>query len=275
MCVLLKKPKMPLVHIPEKLPLPCQPRVVALLMNELRREAPSLRRVNQLFGSDPVLAAWLLAQANAGVYQLSGVVQSIPQAVALLGATQLRSLQKKAYGHIAQRAVGMEQLGAFSSACARLARSLAQALSLDGGLVYAAGLLHSLGYLVVQHTPQPAQMLVERMELGPWDPLRPYWEEKNLGYTAAQAGACLLQQWGLPNSLTRLIGDLEHPLDMPEFDPLVAVLHLAVWVQRGYYSHWPEKEMVRNFPIEVALAVGLDMDVVLQQEAPDWSQSVY
>ena len=33
--------------------------------------------------------------------------------------------------------------------------------------------------------------------------------------------------------------------------------------------------MVRNFPIEVALAIGLDMDVVLQQEAPDWSQSIY
>ncbi|VUZ26601.1 Uncharacterised protein [uncultured Comamonas sp.] len=262
------------VHIPEKLPLPCQPRVVALLMNELRQEMPSLRRLNQLFGSDPVLAAWLLAQANAGVYQLSGVVQSIPQAVALLGVAQLRSLQKKAYGHIAQRVAGLEQLGAFSSACARLARSLAQALSLDGGLAYAAGLLHGLGYLVVQHTPVPAETRAGGA-LAPWDPLRPHWEEKNLGYTAAQAGAHLLQQWGLPAPLTRLIGELEHPLDMPEFDPLVAVLHLAVWVQRGHYAHWPEREMVRNFPIEVALAVGLDMDVVLQQEAPDWSQSVY
>ena len=53
------------MHLPEKLSLPCQPRVVALLMNELRSTNPSLRRLNQLFGSDPVLAAWLLEQANA------------------------------------------------------------------------------------------------------------------------------------------------------------------------------------------------------------------
>ena len=72
------------MHLPEKLSLPCQPRVVALLMNELRSTNPSLRRLNQLFGSDPVLAAWLLEQANAGIYQLSGMVQTIPQAVALL-----------------------------------------------------------------------------------------------------------------------------------------------------------------------------------------------
>lgn len=45
---------------------------------------------------------------------------------------------------------------------------------------------------------------------------------------------------------------------MADFDPLVAVLHLAVWVQRGHYSKWTDREMVRNFPIEfLALAIGL------------------
>lgn len=182
------------MHLPEKLSLPCQPRVVALLMNELRSTNPSLRRLNQLFGSDPVLAAWLLEQANAGIYQLSGMVQTIPQAVALLGVAQLRNLQKRALGHIAQRIPGLEQLGPFSCDCARLARSFASALSLDGGLAYTAGLLHGLGQIVFLQT-QPQVQAVTKMEswaMGPWDPLRAQWERKHFGYTATQACAKLL-----------------------------------------------------------------------------------
>lgn len=100
------------MHLPEKLSLPCQPRVVALLMNELRSTNPSLRRLNQLFGSDPVLAAWLLEQANAGIYQLSGMVQTIPQAVALLGVAQLRNLQKKGFGAYCPENPGLGAAGA-------------------------------------------------------------------------------------------------------------------------------------------------------------------
>ena len=199
------------MHLPEKLSLPCQPRVVALLMNELRSTNPSLRRLNQLFGSDPVLAAWLLEQANAGIYQLSGMVQTIPQAVALLGVAQLRNLQKRALGHIAQRIPGLEQLGPFSCDCARLARSFASALSLDGGLAYTAGLLHGLGQIVFLQT-QPQVQAVTKMEswaMGPWDPLRAQWERKHFGYTATQACAKLLAQWGIPAPVTQLIDALE------------------------------------------------------------------
>lgn len=38
--------------------LPSLPRTVALLMNELAQRGPSLRRLNLLFGSDPVLPLW-------------------------------------------------------------------------------------------------------------------------------------------------------------------------------------------------------------------------
>ncbi|MEG0053920.1 MAG: HDOD domain-containing protein, partial [Comamonas sp.] len=44
--------------------LPSQPRTVALLASELRRPEPSLRRLCQLFSTDPALAASVLASAN-------------------------------------------------------------------------------------------------------------------------------------------------------------------------------------------------------------------
>ena len=45
--------------------LPSLPRTVALLMSELAHEEPSLRRLNQLFGTDPALAGRLLEGALA------------------------------------------------------------------------------------------------------------------------------------------------------------------------------------------------------------------
>lgn len=265
------------MHIPEKISLPCQPRVVALLLNELPEQAghiPNLRRLNQLFGADPVLAAWLLGHANSGVYQLSGSITSIAQAVALLGVSQLRILVRKAQTSLTGRVQGMEQLNTLSQTSARLARSLANLLALDAGTAHAAALLHGLGHLVLHQTqPQHMQRLANKLPV--WDPRRAQLEEQELGYTANQTGAILLRDWGLPAVLWESVRDMELPLEQPVFEPMVAVLHLAVWVQRARISGWTQRDMVAYFPLEVAAAVGLDIDVVLQQEAPDWSKSLY
>ena len=258
----------------DKLKLPCQPRVVALLMNELRTDAPSLRRLVQLFGADPVLAGWLLGQANAGIYQLVGQVRGIPQAVALLGVSQLRILLKKAYASLSVRVAGMDQFGPYSLASARLARSLAAICSLETSQAYAAGLLHALGQLV-QHQTNPAQAAQLSQQVPVWDPRRPALEVQQLGYSTHQTTVALLRSWGLPTTLCQLIRDMEQPLKAKDLEPLSVVLHLSVWAQRARFSRWSEREQVRAFPVEEALAVGLDMDVVLQQETPDWSRSIY
>lgn len=262
------------MQIPEKLPQPCQPRVVALLMNALQQPRPSLRQLNQLLGSDPVLAGWLLGHANAGVYQLSGNIQTIAQAVALLGVAQLRGLLKKAHASITERVPGLEQWGPFSARSARRARSLAMLLSLDAGAAYAAALLHAVGQLVL-HENHRAAMPALAQQAGTWDPQRAQAEQALLGVDTYAASAALLRHWGVPAALLRLLDAMQQPLDAPDFEPLAAVLHLAVWTERAYTSRWPEREMVRCFPIEMALAVGLDMDVVLQHEATDWSRSMY
>lgn len=44
--------------------LPSQPRAVALLSSELRKPEPGMRSLVQLFSTDPVLTARLLAAAN-------------------------------------------------------------------------------------------------------------------------------------------------------------------------------------------------------------------
>ena len=108
--------------------LPSLPRAVALLMSELAHAEPSLRRLNQLFGTDPALAARLLELANSPTFQLPGQIAGVPEALALLGTAQLRTLVTSAPLGTTSRSVpgvNMQQFWRYSLNTAKLARSLA------------------------------------------------------------------------------------------------------------------------------------------------------
>ena len=61
--------------------LPSLPRTVALLMSELAHEEPSLRRLNQLFGTDPALAAQVVSWAASPYYASPGKIRSVEDAI--------------------------------------------------------------------------------------------------------------------------------------------------------------------------------------------------
>lgn len=259
----------------EELALPCQPRVVALLLSELASDAFNLRRVNQLFGSDPVLAARLLALANSRAFQMSGMVRGVPQAVTLLGAQQLRTLVKRAQKGMTVRVMPGLELAAFwhfSTMTAKLARRLSALVHLDGSAAYAAGLLHGLGQLTLHYAPS-AQVVSLDHAWSIWDPRRPRQEERQWGHCATQTAAALLKQWHLPRELVDALQYMENPLAFDQFEPLAGVLHLAAWRTRTTACQWSERSTLLSFPTEVGVALGLDMDVVLQQDQSVWSHS--
>ena len=261
----------------QELSLPCQARMLALLLRELVPAQPNLRRLNQLFAADPVLALELLHSANAAPYQMAGQVRGIPQAVTLLGARHLNTLLKKAQATTAQRSLGevdMAQFARLSTQAAKLARSLAGLVRLDACAAYSAGLLHGVGQLVVQQT-QPQAIAQLPKDVPWWDPRRPRVELRQWGYSASKVTGTLLQECALPYEVSAAILAMDAPLQSEHFDPLAGVLHVAVWCCRARESAWSERLMADAFPMEVALALGLDMDVVLQQDAADWSRSIY
>ncbi|MEG0316271.1 MAG: HDOD domain-containing protein [Comamonas sp.] len=265
------------MQIAEELILPCQPRVLALLMRELLSDMPNLRRVNQLFGGDPVLAAQLMESANASAYQMQGLVRGIPQAITLLGDRQLRALLKKAQTGMTLRAkpgLDMTQFVSVSHASAKLARSLAGLTGLDASATYVAALLHAIGQIFV-HQTQPERTAVMNAEVNIWDPRRPRLEMRHWGYSANSTTAALLRKWNLPADVIAAIKAMEAPMETDQFDPMAGVLHLAVWCSRVKHCGWSERSVADAFPVDVALALGVDVDVVLQQDATDWSQSLY
>ena len=375
--------------------LPSLPRTVALLMNELAQREPSLRRLNLLFGSDPVLAARLLELANAPAHQLTRQVAGISEALVLLGSAPLQTLVSSATLGTAARAVpgiNLQQFWRYSLNTAKLARSFAGLVQQSQIVAYTAGLLHGVGELALhlgdpermqsintlvppldprrakleqrllelanapahQLTRQvagisealvllgsaPLQTLVSSATLGtaaravqginlqqfwryslhtaklarslagvvfqnptaaytagllhglgellihlgnpqkaqsmntlvlPLDMRRGKIEQRILGYSYSHVSAALAQRWLLPQVVVDALQYQAAPFENTAYEPLAGVIHLAAWRVRGREAGLSERELAVTFPGEIGLMLGLDIDMVLQQDPIDWT----
>ena len=253
--------------------LPSLPRTVALLMNELAQREPSLRRLNLLFGSDPVLAARLLELANAPAHQLARQVAGISEALVLLGSAPLQTLVSSATLGTAARAVqgiNLQQFWRYSLHTAKLARSLAGVVFQNPTAAYTAGLLHGLGELLIHlGNPQKAQSM--NTLVLPLDMRRGKIEQRILGYSYTHVSAALAQRWLLPQVVVDALQYQAAPFENTAYEPLAGVIHLAAWRVRGREAGLSERELAVTFPGEIGLMLGLDIDMVLQQDPIDWT----
>ena len=254
------------------LALPSQPRAVALLMNELAHDEPNLRRANQLFGTDPALAARLLEQANGEGFALSGQIAGISEALALLDVAQLRALVRSAPLGTTSRSVpgmNMQQFWRYSRNTAKLARSLAGSVQQSQVAAYTAGLLHALGELII-HLAHPDTVQSLNTLVSPLDVRRGKVEQRIFGFGYGTVSAALARRWHLPQAVVDALHHQHAPFDNHAYEPLAGVLHLASWRARAREAGWGDKEMAVTFPGEVGLVLGLDIDMVLQQDPIDW-----
>ena len=253
--------------------LPSLPRTVALLLNELAQREPSLRRLNLLFGSDPVLAARLLELANAPAHQLTRQVAGISEALVLLGSAPLQTLVSSATLGTAARAVqgiNLQQFWRYSLHTAKLARSLAGVVFQNPTAAYTAGLLHGLGELLIHlGNPQKAQSM--NTLVLPLDMRRGKIEQRILGYSYTHVSAALAQRWLLPQVVVDALQYQAAPFENTAYEPLAGVIHLAAWRVRGREAGLSERELAVTFPGEIGLMLGLDIDMVLQQDPIDWT----
>lgn len=116
--------------------------------------------------------------------------------------------------------------------------------------------------------PQQSAQLDEQVDA--LDRRRAAQEQQTLCYSYAQVGAGLTRQWGFPQPIADAIEYQEAPFEGAVYEPLAGVLHLAVWRVRARHSGFSANALATSFPGEVGDVLGLDIDMVLQQDALDW-----
>jgi HD-like signal output (HDOD) protein len=253
--------------------LPSIPKVVALLLNELARDEPDLRKISQLISTDPALTTRLLQTANSGFFKLSGSINSVSESLAILGLDHVHTMAAAAASGTSFKAVpgiNLQQFWAYSLNVAKLSRSLAGVVRQNQQAAFTCGLIHAVGELAM-HICMPDDVMALDREVAPLDLKRDQAEQRTFGYCYAEVSAGFAKIWQFPQPI---VDALEHqcaPFQDDVYEPLAGIIHLAAWRARAWETGLSDNALAVTFPGEVGEVLGLDIDIVLQQDPIDWS----
>jgi len=164
----------------------------------------------------------------------------------------------------------MRQFWRYSLNTAKLARALGGMVQQNQPAAFTAGLIHATGELVM-HLGLPDAMTTLDQQVPALGLKRAGAERKLLGFCYADVGAGFARSWQFP---APIVDALEHqyaPFENNVYEPLAGVLHLAAWRARAWEASYDEQDLIDNFPDIIALALGIDIDMALQQDPIDWT----
>lgn len=182
--------------------LPSLPTVVMELLQTMGKEDVDIDRLARGIGNDQALAARTLRVANSPFYGMQGRIDTIAEAITVLGFVNVRSLVTTAGIATAwptKAATGFEPrvFWRHSIGVAACAATLAPLAKLRPETLFLAGLLHDIGrlVLVVTHPAVYAEILARRQQA---DGLLLDAERAVLGFDHAQIGSELCRHWRIP-----------------------------------------------------------------------------
>lgn len=200
--------------------LPPMPVVATRVMRELMNPNASADSLSKVIETDQALVTRILMIANSAFYGCARKVSSIQLAVVVLGFTTLKNLviatSTKSLYHRqspAEQALWEHSLGV-GVASHVLAIPFCPAGLEDA---FTAGLLHDLGKLILYtKEPEGYALILDQQKGGISCHLS---ENDAYGFTHADVGAVLAEQWNLPETFEFAIG-LHHSLHTLEFQKL-------------------------------------------------------
>ena len=252
--------------------LPSIPKVVALLLSELERDEPDLKKITQLISTDPALTTRLLQLSNSGFFKLSQRVNGVSESLAVVGLSHVRTMASSSATALSVKAVpgiNLQQYWDYSLNAAKVSRSLAGVVRQNQQAAFTAGLIHFVGELVMR-MGMPAEMARVDTEVPALDARRAKVERQHLGFSYADVAAGFARKWLFPGAIVEALEHQDTPF-RDTYEPLAGVLHLAAWRARSKDAGLSQREMAVTFPGPVGEVLKLDIDMVLQQDPIDWT----
>jgi len=204
-------------------------RQIALLVEDPKSTAA---QVGDAIKRDPATAARILRMVNSAYYGLTMRVQTVHQAVSLLGFKVIRSvalstaLPSAFSGLIRSKSFSQERFWKHSLLSACLCKSIAKKCpKIDAEAAFDVGLLHDIGKLIMAcYAADQTEQIIRkaRSEMLSYDEA----ERLHLSTTHGALGAWLAGRWCFPDGLKQAIQDHHDPQACTS-DPVVAVLQFA------------------------------------------------
>lgn len=229
-------------------------KLLALDLSTPRGERELLLLIEQ----DPQISAKVIGLANSAAMATTRKVTTVKEATILLGFNRAQSvasgiaiislMTRVPAGRFNMQDLWLHSLGV-AFALLALARAMPVRLRPSEDVIFLAGMLHDIGYLVLAYLePELSDRLHERLAAQPLRPLAEI-EQELIGLGHAELGAELARHWNLPQEiitvlrshhepeqqiLARMIAVVEHLL--PTFalnEHVVAGVAAAEWQALG------------------------------------------
>lgn len=249
---------------------PTAPKVVQELIKSFNDGYITIEDVSHTLGADPALSAKLLRVANSSYYHVSRSINTVNEAVTVLGFITVRTLVISGglvNSFKSVRGLNLNQFWRYNLNTAASAGWLAEKLNGNRDMAFTVGMMHAIGHLVI-HTaiPDEAKRVNDRINI--LDGRRFETERNMLGYDFAMVGAELSSRWNFPKVFASAISSFPNPLEQPSFDPMAAIIHMASWFARMNEYGFTQEEIRSQYPTAVADKLGLDPYAMLTQMPP-------
>lgn len=241
--------------------LPNVPAVVKELIQSLSDENADYDQIAAKVAKDPTLSVKILRMVNSAYYGLSRQVNSIDEAVVMVGFDRLKTLviSSGLTGSVEADVDGLDMRRFWNESfevgeiCKIIA---ARSSSVDENVAFTAGIISNIGRLLLHlTTPMRAKAIQTLVDEG-GDRCKA--ESDRLHFTTPQAGAALLEMWKLPQELCVAVLQQREPLSHEEPSALSAVLRLAKQMMHARKDGRSEKELSDAISLPLLALAGID-----------------
>lgn len=237
--------------------------VLAQVISECDNADASVSSLARIMAGDQALAAMVLKLANSAYYGYARKIESLPDAVVLLGFASVKNLAITASitrllaSDRDEYAGVRSDLFDHSLATAVGARILGRTKRVSGERAFVAGLLHDLGLIVlVCYRKQLFGELLRAAESA--DKQFHEVELDICGFEHAELGSLVAAEWKFPPALCEALRYHHHPEGAVVDPALARSIHCADWVANhmgiGLVSpglpQWPDDEARAEFQID-------------------------
>jgi len=253
--------------------LPPMPVVAMKVIQLIESGKANAAEIARAISSDPAVSARLLKIANSTFYGCQRKIQTLADAVVILGHNTLKGLAVAASVKEIYKPAGLTENmlweHSFGSAvAARIIAAHSHLVSADEAFL--AGLFHDIGKIIMNlREKEKFQLVIERCynEMLPFEEI----ERKFFPYTHAELGGYVLEKWNLPETLISAVM-LHHTFAFPDPDDInqrnltaVAALADLICIKMGIGTRFPLGEMDIS-ESKAAIILEIDANGLMQLE---------
>jgi putative nucleotidyltransferase with HDIG domain len=230
------------------------PFVAKKILDTIGNEDASIEELGDIIEKDQTVTARVLKISNSALYGLRQEVTSLNHAIMVLGFKTIRSLVLSVSTKSLYKSFGMKEkiIWDHSIGAAIAAKIISKGMGSDTGeMAFIGGLMHDLGKVVLNNeTPDIFVQVMMKTYNDGADSLDA--ENEVYGYTHTEIGAGVMERWGFPPLLVKIVeghhlnnGKLENIAD-PLTAKVTAVVHLADQICRklGIGTRSPDEALV-------------------------------